>query len=121
MHLIRKTKQRYLVSLTPEELTSISNALNEVCNGVHHWLCEQDRVVAAYVCYSRAYRGEHPIGWHLAPVLIAGAFLARWYAKTKRPMIVLTAGMFFFFAFVVFWRSCHPAPEHHHPYMREGH
>jgi hypothetical protein len=35
MHLIRKTKQRYLVSLTPEELTGISNALNEVCNGVH--------------------------------------------------------------------------------------
>jgi hypothetical protein len=34
MHLIRKTKQRYLVSLTPEELTGISNALNEVCNGV---------------------------------------------------------------------------------------
>lgn len=35
MNLIRKTKQRYLVSLTPEELTGISNALNEVCNGVH--------------------------------------------------------------------------------------
>jgi hypothetical protein len=35
MNLIRKTTQRYLVSLTQEELTGISNALNEVCNGVH--------------------------------------------------------------------------------------
>jgi len=35
MNLIRKTKHQYLVSLTPEELTGISNALNEVCNGVH--------------------------------------------------------------------------------------
>jgi hypothetical protein len=35
MNLIRKTKQHYLISLTPEELTGISNALNEVCNGVH--------------------------------------------------------------------------------------
>jgi len=35
MNLIRKTKQRYLVSLTSEELTGISNALNEVCNGIH--------------------------------------------------------------------------------------
>lgn len=35
MNLIHKTKQRYLVSLTPDELTGISNALNEVCNGVH--------------------------------------------------------------------------------------
>ena len=35
MHLIRKTKQRYLLSLTPEELAGMANALNEVCNGVH--------------------------------------------------------------------------------------
>jgi hypothetical protein len=35
MNLIRKTKHRYLLSLTPEELTGISNALNEVCHGVH--------------------------------------------------------------------------------------
>ena len=34
MNLIHKTKQRYLVSFTPEELTGIVNALNEVCNGV---------------------------------------------------------------------------------------
>ena len=34
MKLIHKTKQRFLVSLTPEELTGISNALNEVCAGV---------------------------------------------------------------------------------------
>jgi hypothetical protein len=35
MHLTRKTKQQYLVSLTEAELTGMSNALNEVCNGVH--------------------------------------------------------------------------------------
>ena len=34
MHLIHKTKHRYLVSLTPEELVGISNALNEVCHGI---------------------------------------------------------------------------------------
>jgi len=44
--------------------------------------------------------------------LVAGALLVRWYAKAKRPMIVLTAGMLFFFAFVCFWRSCSPAHEH---------
>jgi hypothetical protein len=44
--------------------------------------------------------------------LVAGALLVRWYAKTKRPMIVLTAGMLFFLSFVSFWRSCNPAPEH---------
>jgi hypothetical protein len=34
MNLIHKTEQRYLLSLTTEELTGISNALNEVCNGI---------------------------------------------------------------------------------------
>lgn len=47
--------------------------------------------------------------------LIVGVVLVRWYAKTKRPMIVLTAGMLFLFAFVAFWRSCSPAPEHPQP------
>ncbi len=35
MNLIHKTEQQFLVSLSPEELTGISNALNEVCFGVH--------------------------------------------------------------------------------------
>jgi len=50
--------------------------------------------------------------------VIAGVFLVRWYAKTKRPMIVLTAGMLFFFAFVAFWRSCSPAREHTHQHIK---
>ena len=50
--------------------------------------------------------------------LIAGAVLVRWYAKTKRPMIVLTAGMLFFLAFVAFWRSCSPAREHTHQHIK---
>jgi hypothetical protein len=49
--------------------------------------------------------------------LVAGVFFIRWYARAKKPMIAVTAGMLFFFAFAVFWRSCNPAPEHH-PYMR---
>ena len=47
----------------------------------------------------------------------AGVFFTIWYKKARRPIIVLTAGMLYFFAFVWFWRSCNPAPEHH-PYMR---
>ncbi|HEY3761326.1 MAG TPA: hypothetical protein VGN23_06220 [Verrucomicrobiae bacterium] len=34
MNLVRKTKQRYLISLTSDELRGISNALNEVSNGL---------------------------------------------------------------------------------------
>src|SRR2546425_9321659 len=52
--------------------------------------------------------------------LVAGAVLVRWYAKTKRPMIVLTAGMLFFFAFVAFWRSCSPAHEHSQPRIKSN-
>ena len=35
MNLIHKTKQRYLISFTREELGGINNTLNEVCNGIH--------------------------------------------------------------------------------------
>jgi putative acetyltransferase len=43
-----------------------------IASGVRicHWLLEQQGDVLAYVCYSRAYRGELPIGWHLAPVAV---------------------------------------------------
>jgi putative acetyltransferase len=37
---------------------------------IHHWVIEHDRQVLAYVCYSPAYRGDEPIGWHLAPVAV---------------------------------------------------
>ncbi len=37
---------------------------------IHHWLMERDRQMIAYVCYSRAYRGPQPIGWHLGPVAV---------------------------------------------------
>jgi putative acetyltransferase len=35
-----------------------------------HWVLEKEAGVIAYVCYSRAYRAEQPIGWHLAPVAV---------------------------------------------------
>ena len=37
---------------------------------LHHWVLEQDGELLAYVCYSLAYRGEQPVGWHLAPVAV---------------------------------------------------
>ena len=35
MNFILQTSERLLVSLSREELRGISNALNEVCNGIH--------------------------------------------------------------------------------------
>jgi hypothetical protein len=52
--------------------------------------------------------------------LVAGGLMVRWYARTKRPMIVLTAGMLFFLAFVCFWRSCSPAREHTGPHIKSN-
>jgi putative acetyltransferase len=37
---------------------------------IHHWVIEHGRQVLAYICYSSAYRGQEPIGWHLAPVAV---------------------------------------------------
>src|SRR5262245_31951693 len=37
---------------------------------IHHWVLESEGDVFAYVCYSRAYRADQPIGWHLAPVAV---------------------------------------------------
>jgi hypothetical protein len=48
---------------------------------------------------------------------VAGVLAARQYARTKRPMVVLVAGVLFLLAVVAFWRSFIPPPEHH-PGMR---
>ena len=37
---------------------------------IHHWVLEQDGELLAYLCYSRAYREDQTIGWHLAPVAV---------------------------------------------------
>jgi hypothetical protein len=52
-----------------------------------------------------------------ALAFVAGALSARWYAKTKRPIIALLAGALFLLALVAFWRTFVPPPEHH-PGMR---
>jgi putative acetyltransferase len=48
---------------------------------IHHWLLERDRQMLAYVCYSRAYRGPEPIGWHLAPVAVHPEWQRRGYGS----------------------------------------
>jgi len=45
-------------------------ALMEKRRSLHHWVIEHGQQVLAYVCYSAAYRGGEPIGWHLAPVAV---------------------------------------------------
>jgi hypothetical protein len=49
--------------------------------------------------------------------LVAGVLVTRQYARTKRPMVALVAGVLFLLALVAFWRSFIPPPEHH-PGMR---
>jgi putative acetyltransferase len=45
-------------------------ALIENRRSIHHWVIEHGQEVLAYVCYSPAYHGEEPIGWHLAPLAV---------------------------------------------------
>jgi len=49
--------------------------------------------------------------------LVAALACTWWYAKAKRPSIVLLAGVLFLLAFVAFWRSFIPAGERH-PWMK---
>jgi putative acetyltransferase len=37
---------------------------------IYHWVLENKRVMAAYICYSQAYRGKECIGYHLAPLAV---------------------------------------------------
>ena len=45
-------------------------AMMENQRSIHHWIIEHGQEPLAYVCYSLAYRGREPIGWHLAPVAV---------------------------------------------------
>lgn len=50
--------------------SALVRALVEHGREIHHWVLNNDGRIVAYVCYSRAFREEEPIGWHLAPVAV---------------------------------------------------
>ena len=41
---------------------------------IYHWTLQSSDRVLAYVCYSRAYRGNQIVGYHLAPVAVDPEF-----------------------------------------------
>lgn len=45
-------------------------ALVENGKAVHHWVTEIEGEIVAYIAYTRAYRDETAIGYHLAPVAV---------------------------------------------------
>jgi putative acetyltransferase len=59
------------LAFAPSQFESrLVNALVQNTRPIHHWVLEGADGLNAYVCYSHAYRGERPIGFHLAPVAV---------------------------------------------------
>src|SRR5262245_22601771 len=59
------------LAFAPSQAESrLVRALAENARPIHHWVLEGNDRLNAYVCYSRAYRAERPIGFHLAPVAV---------------------------------------------------
>jgi hypothetical protein len=94
----------------------VSKPLDNFLNNPHQFQYESHQPSGA----TSPFMAIDPLALLGILALVAGAVLARWYAKTKRPTIVLTAGMLFFLAFVAFWRSCSPAHEHSQPRIKSN-
>ena len=59
------------LAFAPSQFESrLVRALVKNARLIHHWVLEGEDDLYAYVCYSRAYRAERPIGFHLAPVAV---------------------------------------------------
>ena len=50
--------------------SGLVDALAKNARPIHHWVIDSGAALLAYICYSRAYREEVPVGYHLAPVAV---------------------------------------------------
>lgn len=66
------------VAFAPSQLESqLVESLQRNSRQIHQWIVEDEGVLVAYICYSRAYRDGHSIGFHVAPLAVDPAHQRR--------------------------------------------